>query len=176
MLRSTKGSTTLVIAILAGAAGVGFFLWMGFSQKSTRVQVLAKRSELAARLYAAELLEYFATHSTAELTTRLAQNPKYHLCTPVNRLDRATSTVNQPHSLADLSSDQVSESISSNGSVNRSFVVRVVDTQTLVPKASECGKFADVAVLGPTDKYLVTVSMTWLSEVEREVKLSTLIP
>ena len=153
--------------------------------------IQATLQKVQAEHLATELLEYFQSYSSAEMQSYLATNPMggknaYPLCAHINLLDRrqqctadeiqrGTCVIEDilfnedpvaaipPHLLP------AGPSTSFSTRPNRFYMVQVVDLETMAVRKDVCDQAvtAKSFSLGPNERFLITVGVTWFPPGER---------
>ncbi len=171
--KSTNRGVTLLTAVIASAL-VGFATVIFVRSAAQAKQATRDRMEtLKAELYALELLEGFQSMRESGLKTYLARNPisgstdaneLYALCAHINIQDRMSpgGPIMNPDLLANLAPDEGFGVVASSADTpNRFYQVHVMDMTTLAVNTVHCNLAPPAIVLGPNEKFFVTVGVTW---------------
>ena len=178
-----RGLSLIELMASLAITSVGLIL---FTSSGTRLSNASRRLKdyIAAEALGMEVLELFRSQTSARfqqyLQTSGTAGP-YLLCSHNNILDRVSGTVTNPDPLADLPSVTLGENSSPKLSPNRFVLVEVVDMTTMQPNIADCLLDATTVVLGPNERFYVTVGVSWIpkgknvADVTRVV-MSTIIP
>jgi hypothetical protein len=171
--RSGISILSVLIASAMVASGMVLFL-SSLSSSQGRINSAKQKAMVAAS--AAELLEYFRSLSSVQLNNYLQTNPvtrstaaaqRYSLCSGVNVLNRSTGGVSNPDPLANTGDGPLQ--------LNRFYSVQVVDSVTLAARPAACGTKAPYNfAASPTDRFLVSVGVSWMPIGKTEPELFSL--
>jgi len=192
-IRNNRGST--LISVLAGLSLGAMLVMHSFQSQSHAVKFVQHHNSTAiAQLYSVELLEFFRGFGSGELKAYLSTNPinestdsqaLYKLCSHVNLQDRINSTdtnriLLNADPVAELPATKL-DGLTEKTRANRFYVVRIVDATTLAVNKFACNLPAKDYTLAKTERYLVSVGVSWVpkrgaaSNARKEI-LSSLIP
>ena len=183
----------LFVGLICLVAVYGLHVSMRASSNAESLTLEKVQSEQ----FASELLEYFRSLSSAQLKDYLNNSPGptvYDLCSHINIIDPSQKsscalTILQPDTRAELPISELGNPGSCtvvpcagnpqtncyvNSGPNRFYQVQIVDLENNL--AARCGTTA--TALGPNERYLVTVGVSWLNSdnsVRQQVQLSTIL-
>jgi len=170
-LKSSRGIGILEVLI---AGILVSLITLGLNQLliATRRSAALAQRRILADTYTTELLEFFRSLTSTQLSDYLKKNPvtgstatPYPLCAHINILDRAGSSgtnrlIVNADPLADLGTTLLDNPVP-RLSVNRYYQVQVVNIHSLVVNAAACGA-PPTYTLAPDERFLVTVGVTWV--------------
>jgi hypothetical protein len=187
-----KAGYSLISVTVASVIFFMGLLMFARSAASSRAESRDPMTRLLAETYASELLEYFRSLSTAQMSVYLSTNPytklgtirdRYPLCSYVNLLDRR----HPPHANI-LNRDPLAvlpptplDAGDGELAANRYYQVRIINVRTNMIRTDVCGAIPPYEFdfeNRPNERYLVTVGVTWMAENKqwpKHIALSTIL-
>lgn len=185
-MKMGRGFSILEVVVALGLITLSLvFITRSVSRRANPFRDLRERA--VAQGYVTELLEVFRAHSSLELRKYYKENPSnpalapYPFCAHVNFLDRTNDKIINADPLADIANPQIGDA-SAARRVNRYYQINVINMDTLqVKQSAHCNLNALGPPIASTERYLVTVGVTWVphgrpdNTLERVVQ-STILP